>query len=154
MRSLSRTALLFAGLLGLSGCTMPNAPDVEPDSGTDPERLTATTWVFETVADQPLPDRVRVTMGFEATEGRVFGRAGCNRYTAGYTLDGADFEVGTAAATKMMCPEAMMQVEDRFLKALDGFRRATIDPATGRLELAGADGARSWAFPAPEGEAD
>lgn len=150
MRSSIRTALYAVGLLGLTACQMTPGPDAAPP--LDAERLTDTTWVFETVADRPLPDRVRVTMGFDAREGRVFGRAGCNRYTASYTLDGDAFEVGVAAATKMMCPEVMMTVEDRFLEALGGFRRAAIDAATGRLELTDEDGRRSFAFPAADGE--
>lgn len=150
MRSSIGAALCAFGLLGLTACTMTPEPDAPPP--LDAERLTGTTWVFETVADRPVPDRVRVTMGFDADEMRVFGRAGCNRYTATYTLDGAAFEVGVAAATKMMCAEVMMDVEDRFLDALAGFRRAAIDAASGRLELTAEDGSRSFAFPAAEGE--
>lgn len=154
MRFFRLRPLWAIGLLALTGCAVSPAPDAEPAASPDPERVTASTWVFETVADQPLPDRVRVTMGFDAEEGRVFGRAGCNRYTAGYTLDGESLRISVVAATKMMCPEAVMVVEDRFLKALDGLRQVRLDDATDRLELTGVDGERSRAFPASEGEQD
>lgn len=146
MRIRVSSLLALAALLP-SGCAMSDRID-----GT--EGMTETVWVFETVADRPLPDRVRVSMAFDAEEQRVFGRSGCNRYTASYSLEGDVLTIGTAAATKMACPEAMMTVEDRFLRMLDGVLSVAIEAGTKRLMLTAADGSRSTALPAAEGEAD
>lgn len=114
--------------------------------GTDD--LTASTWVFETVAGEPLPDRARVSMSFDVDAGRVFGSAGCNRYHGGYSLEGDRLTIGRAATTLMACPDALMRLEDRFLDTLGNELAVVIDPETGRLELTGPDGSRSTAYPA------
>lgn len=143
MYSFRSSLLLPAIVLAVSGCTM----NTKPETGQDP---TGTAWEFERVADQALPDRVRVSMAFEPEEGRVFGHAGCNRYTASYTLDNGTLTIGAAAATKMACPEALMAVEDRFLSMLGSALTVSIDPDSGRLDLTAPDGSRSTAFPATE----
>jgi heat shock protein HslJ len=140
------SSLVLAALL-LAGCAMSERTD-------GAEGMTETVWVFETVAGRPLPDRVRVSMAFDSEEQRVFGRSGCNRYTASYSLKGDVLTIGMAAATKMACPEALMAVEDRFLRMLGGELSVAIEPDTERLTLTAPDGARSTALPAAEGEAD
>jgi heat shock protein HslJ len=81
-----------------------------------------------------------LTMEF-GTDGRVSGYAGCNRYHAGYTVDGAALRIGPAAATRRMCvdPEQAMEQEQQFLKALESV--ATLRMEGDRLELRTADGA-------------
>ena len=147
MHTFRSKLLLSAVVLAASGCTMSNSSR----TGQDP---TGTTWVFEHVADQALPDRVRVSMAFEPGEGRVFGHAGCNRYTASYTFEDGTLTIGMAAATKMACPEALMVVEDRFLSTLGSALSVSIDPDSGRLDLTAPDGTRSSAFPAAKDDAD
>ena len=60
-----------------------------------------------------------LTMAFSA-DGRVGGSAGCNNFTAAYTLEGQKLAIGPAAATRRMCasPEHVMKQEAEFLKAL------------------------------------
>lgn len=62
-------------------------------------------------------------------DGRLTGSAGCNRYTAGYEVEGEGIEIGPAAATRMMCsePEEIMAQESAFLTALS-------TPTTWRIE--------------------
>jgi heat shock protein HslJ len=53
--------------------------------------------------------------------GRVFGSAGCNRFTAGYAATGdGSFEITEAASTRMFCsdPPGVMEQEAAFLAAL------------------------------------
>lgn len=87
------------------------------------------------------------TIGFG--DGRVFGFAGCNRYTGPVGFTGGDgIRVGAAAMTMMACPEPMMALEQRFAKALEAVSRWRV--ADGVLELLGADGrvvARARAAP-------
>ncbi len=67
---------------------------------------------------EPAPAEPEVTL--VSRDDRIGGSSGCNRYTAPVEAGAApgDLELGPAAATKMMCPEAAMQVEDRFLRQL------------------------------------
>lgn len=62
-------------------------------------------------------DGVRQTITFDA-EGKVFGDAGCNRFTGGYTVkkDGT-LKIGPLASTMMFC-EGKMDAERVFLTKL------------------------------------
>ncbi len=53
-------------------------------------------------------------------DGTVSGSAGCNSYSAGYTLSGTALKVDHAAATQMFCdsPAGVMDQETAFLNAL------------------------------------
>ena len=81
-----------------------------------------------------------LTMAF-ANDGRVSGSAGCNNYSAQYTLGGQTLTIGPAAATRKMCvnPERIMEQEQQFLKALETVATARFEGD--RLELRTATGA-------------
>jgi len=76
-----------------------------------------------------------------SSDGRVSGSAGCNNYTAAYTLSGATLEFGPAAATQRMCsdPAGVMEQEQQFLKALETVTTARQEGDS--LELRTASGA-------------
>ena len=48
-------------------------------------------------------------------DGKVFGDAGCNRFTGGYTTNGDSITIGPLASTLMMCAENIMNAESTFL---------------------------------------
>lgn len=81
-----------------------------------------------------------LTLVFGA-DGTLNGSAGCNNYSATYTLGDKTLKVGPAATTRKMCasPEGVMEQEMQFLKALE--TAATFDLVGDRLELRSADGA-------------
>jgi heat shock protein HslJ len=64
----------------------------------------------------------RATIRFEADSARAGGFAGCNRWSAGYTLDGDAIRFGPIAMTKMACADGM-QLEQRVAAALEAARR-------------------------------
>ncbi len=71
----------------------------------------------ELAATQVVPADVSVYAVFD--EQRMSGSSGCNRYFSNITGSGPyDIELGPVGATRMMCPDPMMQVEDRYLAAL------------------------------------
>jgi heat shock protein HslJ len=80
-----------------------------------------------------------LTMGF-ASDGRVAGSAGCNNFTATYSLDGEKLAIGPAAATRRMCasPDRVMEQEAEFLKALGTVATARLEGD--RLDLRTAGG--------------
>lgn len=80
-----------------------------------------------------------LTMTF-ASDGKVSGSAGCNRYSAPYTMEGQKLTIGSAAATRMMCakPEGVMEQERQFLKALETVATARFEGD--RLEMRTAGG--------------
>jgi heat shock protein HslJ len=67
--------------------------------------------------NEPLPAGVEVNIEFR--DGQFFGLAGCNRYFG--AIKGKvplDIVIGPIGATRMMCSPLIMQVEDRYLPAL------------------------------------
>jgi heat shock protein HslJ len=71
-------------------------------------------------------------------DGTVTGSTGCNRYTASYTLDGEQLEIGHAATTQMACPPPADGIERDYLAALD--RVAAWERSGDELVLSDADG--------------
>lgn len=90
------------------------------------EELAGTAWTlthFETDAGSvPALANAPATLEFAAGDpqsGRISGTSGCNRYTAGYAVNGYDLKISQMVSTRMMCtpPERMAQ-EQRFYQAL------------------------------------
>jgi heat shock protein HslJ len=81
-----------------------------------------------------------LSMAFSA-DGKVSGSAGCNNYSAAYTLAGPVLRIGPAATTRKMCgaPPNIMEQEQQFLAALATV--ASVRQEGGRLELRTASGA-------------
>ena len=79
-------------------------------------------WVLTDMAwDEPAPAEPEVTLVFE--EDRVAGNAGCNGYFGGFEEDTempTNLSFGAMGATRKMCAEEIMRVEDRFFKQLNG----------------------------------
>jgi heat shock protein HslJ len=99
--------------------------------GGDPlELLGGEEWVVEDIAGRGIVGGSRVTLAF-AEDGGLSGTASCNRYAAGVTIGGEGVSVGQIAATRKMCPEALMDQEGAFFAAL---------ASVGRFDI-GTDGA-------------
>jgi heat shock protein HslJ len=77
-------------------------------------------WILTDFAwNQAAPAEPEVTLVFE--EGKIAGKAGCNGYFGGIEEGGdmpSGLSIGPIGATRMMCPEEIMKVEDRFLRQL------------------------------------
>ncbi len=74
-----------------------------------------------------------------AADGTVTGSAGCNTYSATYTLSGSDLKVTPPAATRMQCdqPAGVMEQETAFLAALENSTKVV--PSSGGVILRGAN---------------
>jgi len=95
-------------------------------------------WVVEAIGGAGVVDAARATLDFRP-DGRLAGRASCNRYTATYQLTGEGLTIAPGATTRMACAEALMDAERRFLAALAEVGRFDLD-AAGALLLLAADG--------------
>lgn len=74
---------------------------------------------------------------FNADSARFSGTAGCNRLTGTFISTGNSIKIGPIAATKMMCPQQFMALEDAFTKALTKVDGYTI--AGKKLQLKGGE---------------
>jgi heat shock protein HslJ/membrane-bound inhibitor of C-type lysozyme len=100
--------------------------------------LTGPVWVVEDLMGRGVVDAARATLDFRP-DGRLAGRASCNRYTADYTLTGEGLSISPGASTRMACAEALMDQESRFFQALEQVSRFDLD-AGGALLLLAVDG--------------
>lgn len=108
-------------------------PVIAPAEGGPPRDLTVREWVVESIDGRGVVDNSRTTMTFDPA-GQIAGRAGCNRYTGSYKLQGARFEVKGVATTRMICVPALMDQETRFLGLLERVSSLQLQ-RDGRLEL-------------------
>ena len=113
-------------------------PVAAPVEGAPPRDLTVREWVVERIDGRGVVDNSRTTLTFDP-QGQLAGRAGCNRYTGSYQLQGAQFALKGVATTRMICVPALMEQEARFLKALDAANAWRLQP-DGSLLLSGPDG--------------
>jgi heat shock protein HslJ len=145
MRFLASVVLLVL-LTGCAGADKPAAdPADEAVASADP--LDGSSWRLLHVRKTSVPDGVTITAEFAA--GRVSGRAGCNRYFAGYRADGGVLEIGPVGATKMMCPDEVMAWEHEFTASLEA--AATYRMEGDRLLIIRADGEHLTFAPALPG---
>lgn len=106
------------------------------------DALAGTAWVLEHGHGLELPDGVAPTLMF--ADGRAAGSTGCNRYTAGYSVDGESLELAAIASTRMACAPPLDTLERAFLDALDRVTGWRLDAAT--LTLADDAGAELLRF--------
>lgn len=107
----------------LSGCAM---------YGTAPQKEFDGAWYPEYISGKPVIDYSPAFVEFDNTD-KVSGNASCNSFTGSYTLDGNILSISKIAITRKLCPEALMEQEQRFIEALDVITSAEI--VQGMLEL-------------------
>lgn len=95
-------------------------------------------WVVEDLDGGGMIDGSSVTMQF-GDDGRIAGRASCNRYFGTYALTGERLAVSALGATKMACAPPLMTQESRFLALLGTAHRFSLS-SDGALILHTADG--------------
>ncbi len=114
-----------------------------------PLELAGTSWVVEDLEDHGVMDDLQSTLEFPEA-GRAAGNLGCNRFTATVRQSGPAMEFGPVAATRRMCPPAIMDQEDRYARVLEATRGVRVEgPYLFLLDEAGATLARLTRMDAP-----
>ena len=88
-------------------------------------------WVLKSYAGGSLVEGTEVTARFD--DGRVTGKAGCNRYFGRYEASAARLAVGKLGSTMMACPERVMAQEAAYLQLLGGVK--SYHASAGKLAL-------------------
>lgn len=116
------------------------APTPEEGSGAPAATIAGRDWILTSVGDLTEPRGMQdrpATIRFDSAGARAAGFAGCNQFSAGYTLTGDSLAFAPAISTKMLCPEAM-ELETSFLGALERVTRVQATDST--LTLYGPEG--------------
>lgn len=122
-----RAVTVVVGDRTLTGC-----------GGEPASLLQGAEWTVDALAGKPLAAGSQVTLAF-APDGQLSGQASCNRFMTAYRLSGEGLAISPAAATRMMCDEALMAQERAFLEALGQVQNFSIE-ADGALLLRTGDG--------------
>ena len=96
------------------------------------------TWIAEDIDGVRVIDNAQSALQF-GNDGRVSGRGACNGYSGTVDLKGATMILGQLALTKMACPPAVMDQENRFMAALQATRTYRMDEGN-KLVLSDATG--------------
>lgn len=75
-------------------------------------------WQIREVGTMTVPDEVDAHIEF-LPDGRLAGRAGCNRYTGSWARQGHEMRFGRIAATRMACAGPAMDIESRLFEMMD-----------------------------------
>ncbi|MBB3144040.1 heat shock protein HslJ [Phyllobacterium trifolii] len=97
------------------------------------------TWLAEDIDGRGVIDNAQTTLTINA-DGSANGSGGCNGFMTSATIAGSNLSFKPAAATRMMCPPALMDQEQKFFSALERTRSYAIDADTGKLLLHDAAG--------------
>ena len=98
--------------------------------------LTGKEWRPLTVGTESVPADSGMYVKFEE-DGSIRGHGGCNSFFGNLQQSDSGVTVGPLGATKMACPEPIMQRETDFLNALQSTRHFGVGPA--RLQLLDAE---------------
>lgn len=126
--------------ISFTGCSVMNNKAIPVDTPIDETRLELLLgeWQIEDVNGRGIIDNSHLTITFDE-DGRVYGSASCNRYASNYELTGENLTFSHSLATKMACPEALMNQEQNFLDVFNEINQFEIDN-TGALILKSQDG--------------
>lgn len=114
--------------------------------GGEPASLLHGSWRITTIDGKPVITGSKPSVAFEA-DGKVYGKASCNRFFGGYSLTGEGLSAGPLASTKMMCEDALMAQERAVMNILNGLTGFGVAD-DGLLTLRGKDGRTITAKPA------
>ncbi len=91
-------------------------------------------WLAESIRSGGVIDNLQSTSEI-AADGTVAGKGGCNSFNGKATVAGDKIGFASLAATRMACPQAIMDQESKFLAALNDAKRWMIDDERGKLIL-------------------
>jgi len=79
-------------------------------------------WLLEDLSGSGVLDNVQATLTFSET-GKAEGNGSCNNFFGPAEISGNTLKLGPLASTRRACPEAVMDQETKYLKALQSAER-------------------------------
>ena len=99
-----------------------------PDGAAGGVILPGSEWLLVDLAGGGVLDQVQATLTF-LEAGKVGGNGSCNRFFGTAEIHGESIKFGPLGATRMACPEAVMNQETKYLRALQAAERFALkDP--------------------------
>jgi putative lipoprotein len=85
----------------------------------------AGTWFVTDIRSREVLKDSEPSLQF-SEDGRISATAGCNKMSSSADVDDDGIAIGMIAATRMICPEPLMNQESEFMMALELVRRFNI----------------------------
>jgi len=101
--------------------------------------LPGTSWLVEDVASGGVIDNSNLSLSFDE-DGRLNGSSGCNTFTGEFSVNENKLKIGKVAGTRMACPPALMDLEQKFLNVLSEAATYAIDSDRNTLTITAANG--------------
>ena len=105
-------------LLFLAAIAFISLKDMRPVAEMKADIVTGKSWQPVALDGESISDETPLFVQFTA-DGKMTGHGGCNGFFGNYEVAGETFDIGPIGATRMSCPEPVMDLETRFLDALD-----------------------------------
>ena len=96
--------------------------------GSSGAEISGIDWRPVSVRGVELPDDSGMRIRFEI-DGSISGHGGCNSFFGSLRQTESGIEVGPLGATRMACPEQIMQLETAFLEAVQETKSFATDKA-------------------------
>jgi putative lipoprotein len=103
-----------------------------------PAELWGTAWRLADMGGASVLDGAEATLEFPE-RGKIAGKGSCNRFFGTAEITGDGLKLGPLGATRMACPEPVMAQEGRYLKALAGAERYSVEGDVLQIYLEGTD---------------
>jgi heat shock protein HslJ len=84
--------------------------------------LSKSEWLLEDLSGTGVLDNTQATLAFPEA-GKAAGNGSCNRFFGPADISGNAMKLGPLAASRMACPEAVMNQETKYLEALQAAER-------------------------------
>ena len=87
-------------------------------ANTQERSLAGSEWRVESITGKQSVGETEMFIQFR-DNGELSGNGGCNRFHGSYTITENNIKFGRVAATRMACPEPVMNLETIFFDALE-----------------------------------
>ena len=111
-----RIAVRVAGMTVLGATLLASATALHA------AELAGSEWQPAVIGEILVPSDMDIFVRFEPA-GKLNGHGGCNRFLGTYRISGSRVEICPLAATRMACPESVMNTETDFVRALETAKR-------------------------------
>ena len=121
MKAILGFAFFLLFLAGIAFVTLQGRQMAQVGASGSGAEIIGYKWRPVTVGDDSIPDDSGIFIQFEV-DGGIDGHAGCNGFFGSLQQSVSGIEVGPLGATRMACPDAIMEREMTFLDAVQRTR--------------------------------
>jgi heat shock protein HslJ len=121
-RGIERGDRFILSVSSIGELSAKSAQGSRPGQTTEAFNLTGSEWLLTDLGGSGVIDKVQATLALPDSR-KVAGHGSCNRFFGPAEIRGEVLKLGPFGATRMACPEVVMNQETKYLKALQAAER-------------------------------